>query len=107
MEKYTLFSYSKHVYVYLRLYLKYQYMATCIVCGRFDNLSLNEAMANGWTFTKCPECQRGTPLDIMAVYLAKSVPEEYLQGFCTDHWFKDSGICDYCKIKRGGGGGGS
>jgi hypothetical protein len=78
-------------------------MAACIVCGRFDDLTLKEAMNDGWVFTKCPECQRGTPLDILAVFLVKTTPEEFLQGFCTDHWFKDSGICSYCKIRREGG----
>lgn len=80
-------------------------MAVCIVCGRFEDLMLKEAMNKGWIFTKCPECQRGVPLDITAVFLARNIPEEYLQAFCSDHWFKDSGICSYCKIKREGRGG--
>ena len=77
-------------------------MAICIVCGKVEDSGLKDSMRNGWVFTKCPECQRGFPFDIIAMYLSKSTPEEYMQGFCQEHWFKDSGICSYCKIKRQG-----
>ncbi|MEW6604255.1 MAG: hypothetical protein AB1351_06150 [Thermoproteota archaeon] len=77
-------------------------MAVCIVCGKYEEVGLKIAMGNGWVFNRCPECQRGTPFDITAMHLIKSVPEHYLEGFCPKHWFKDSGICSYCKIKRGG-----
>jgi hypothetical protein len=59
-------------------------------------------MSTGWVFTRCPECQRGTPFDIVMSHLSKTVGEEYLEGFCERHWFKDSGICGYCKMKREG-----
>lgn len=57
-------------------------------------------MKEGWAFTKCPECQRGTSFDIISMHLAKFTPENYLEGFCPKHWFKDAGICGYCKMKR-------
>lgn len=75
-------------------------MAVCLVCGKFDELDLKQAMSNGWTFTRCPECHRGTPFDIIATFLSKTMKEKHLEGFCSRHWFKDSGICGYCKIKR-------
>ena len=75
-------------------------MPVCMICGKFESLGLKEAMNCGWVIAKCPECQRGFPLDIAAMYLARSVPEEYLQAFCPEHWFKDSGVCSYCKVKR-------
>lgn len=74
----------------------------CLVCGKYEEINLKGAMGGGWVFTRCPECQRGTPFDIMAIHLSKTIPENYLEGFCPKHWFKDSGICSYCKIKRGG-----
>jgi hypothetical protein len=76
-------------------------LAVCIVCGKYEEVDLKIAMGDGWVFTRCPECQRGTPFDIMAIHLTKTVPEKYLEGFCSKHWFKDSGICSYCKIRRG------
>ncbi len=76
-------------------------MAVCIVCGKYDEVDLKIAMGDGWVFNRCPECQRGTPFDIMAIHLIKTVPEKYLEGYCPKHWFKDSGICSYCKIRRG------
>jgi hypothetical protein len=76
-------------------------LAVCIVCGKYEEVGLKGAMGEGWVFTRCPECQRGTPFDITAMHLVKSVPENYLEGFCPKHWFKDSGICSYCKIRRG------
>jgi hypothetical protein len=76
-------------------------LAVCIVCGKFEGQGLTKSMEAGWTFIRCPECQRGTPLDILAVHLAKTTPEQYLEGFCPEHWFRDSGICAYCKIRRG------
>ena len=77
-------------------------MAVCLVCGKFEDVGLKKAMAEGWIFTRCPECQRGTPLDIVVTYLVKTTGENYLDGFCPRHWFKDSGICAYCKMKREG-----
>jgi len=77
-------------------------LAVCLVCGQFEDIGLKKSMAGGWTFTRCPECQRGTPLDIVATYLSKTTNENYLDGFCPRHWFKDSGICAYCKMKREG-----
>ena len=77
-------------------------MAICIVCGKFDEVDLKKAMGQGWVFAKCPECQRGIPLDILAVYLSKTMDEKYLEGYCSKHWFKDSGICGYCKMRREG-----
>jgi 5-methylcytosine-specific restriction endonuclease McrA len=65
-------------------------------------MGLKKAMGAGWVFTRCPECHRGTPLDIVITYLSKTGTEEYLDGFCDRHWFKDSGICGYCKMKREG-----
>ncbi|HZT34830.1 MAG TPA: hypothetical protein VFA15_02845 [Nitrososphaera sp.] len=75
-------------------------MAVCLVCGRFENLQLSDAMGRGWVFLRCPECQRGTPFDIVAIHLLKTIPENYIEGFCPEHWFKDSGVCSYCKMKR-------
>ena len=72
------------------------------MCGKFAEISLKKAMSSGWVFTRCPECQRGTPLDIIMSHLAKSVGEEYLEGFCERHWFIDSGGCGYCILKREG-----
>jgi hypothetical protein len=72
-----------------------------MICGKFEDSALKVAMSHGWIVAKCPECQRGFPLDIAAVYLGRSMPEEYLQAFCPEHWFKDSGICAYCKVRRG------
>jgi hypothetical protein len=77
-------------------------LAICIVCGKFDEVDLKKAMSQGWVFAKCPECQRGIPLDILAVYLSKTMEEKYLEGYCPKHWFKDSGICGYCKMRREG-----
>jgi hypothetical protein len=34
------------------------------------------------------------------MFLAVTVGENYIEGFCNRHWFKDSGICGYCKMKR-------
>lgn len=75
-------------------------LAVCFVCGVFDNIKIDEAMKNGWVFTRCPECHRGIPFDIVATYLTRTVDERYLEGFCSKHWFKDSGICSYCMMKR-------
>lgn len=77
-------------------------MAVCLVCGKFADIGLKKAMGAGWVFTRCPECQRGTPLDIVVSYLSKTGTEEYLEGFCDRHWFKDTGICGYCKMRREG-----
>lgn len=77
-------------------------MAVCIVCGKYEGLDLVEAMRKDWVFIRCPECQRGTPFDIIMMYLSKTIPQEYLEGFCSRHWFKDSGVCGYCKMKREG-----
>jgi hypothetical protein len=77
-------------------------LAVCLVCGKFADTGLKKAMGAGWVFTRCPECHRGTPLDIVVTYLSKTGTEEYLDGFCERHWFKDSGICGYCKMKREG-----
>jgi hypothetical protein len=75
-------------------------MAVCLVCGRFEEKDLQDAMNDGWVFTRCPECQRGTPFDILMMHLSKTIPEKYFEGFCPKHWFKDSGVCGYCKVKR-------
>jgi hypothetical protein len=40
----------------------------------------------------------------MAKYLIKKTPEQFMEGFCPEHWFRDSGICAYCKMKRIGSG---
>jgi hypothetical protein len=77
-------------------------LGICIVCGKLEDAGLKDSIRNGWVFTKCPECQRGIPLDIIVMHLLKSTPEEYVQGFCHEHWFRDSGICSYCKFKRYG-----
>ena len=77
-------------------------MAVCLVCGKFDDLSLEKAMGKGWVFTRCPECQRGNQLDILMMYLSRTMGEKYLDGFCERHWFKDTGICGYCKMRREG-----
>jgi hypothetical protein len=77
-------------------------LAVCLVCGKFIDIGLKKAMSAGWVFTRCPECQRGTPFDIVMSHLAKTVGEEYVDGFCERHWFKDSGICGYCKMRREG-----
>ncbi|HKC78660.1 MAG TPA: hypothetical protein VKB83_01035 [Nitrosopumilaceae archaeon] len=77
-------------------------MAICLICGKYDEVDLKKAMSNGWVFTRCPECQRGNQFDIIVTYLTKTVGEKYLEGFCHNHWFKDSGICGYCKMKREG-----
>lgn len=77
-------------------------MAVCLVCGKFEEIDLKKAMSGGWVFMRCPECHRGTPLDIIMAHLSKTVTEQYLDGFCPRHWFKDSGICGYCKIRREG-----
>jgi hypothetical protein len=75
-------------------------MAVCLVCGRFDDIGMKKAMTDGWVFTRCPECHRGIPLDILTVHLSKSIPENYIEGFCPKHWFADSGVCGYCKMRR-------
>ena len=75
-------------------------MVVCLICGKYEKFGLEEAMEKQWIFTRCPECHRGFPLDILAVHLQKSIPEKYFEGFCPKHWFKDSGICAYCKIRR-------
>jgi hypothetical protein len=77
-------------------------LAVCLVCGKFAEINIKKAMGAGWVFTKCPECQRGAPFDIVMSYLSRTVGEEYVEGFCERHWFKDSGICAYCKMKREG-----
>jgi hypothetical protein len=79
-------------------------LAVCLVCGKYDDVGIKKAMSTGWVFTRCPECQRGTPFDIVMSHLVKTIGEEYLEGFCQRHWFKDSGICAYCKMKRGSSG---
>lgn len=75
-------------------------MAVCLVCGSFEEITIKEAMSSGWTFTRCPECHRGTPFDIIATFLSRTIDEKYIEGFCQKHWFKDTGICSYCKLKR-------
>lgn len=75
-------------------------LAICLVCGLYEEVDLKKAMSQGWVFARCPECQRGTPFDIIAIHLAKNIGENYMEGFCERHWFKDSGICGYCKMKR-------
>jgi hypothetical protein len=75
-------------------------LALCLVCGKFDKLDLEHAMKKGWVFTRCPECHRGTPYDIARVYLSKTIGEENIEAFCVKHWFKDSGVCGYCRMKR-------
>ena len=77
-------------------------LAVCLVCGMLEDCDLKKAMNKGWVFAKCPECQRGTPIDILATYLAKTTNEIFLEGFCERHWFKDTGICGYCKMRRQG-----
>jgi hypothetical protein len=57
-------------------------------------------MSKGWVFARCPECGRGIPLDILSIHLAKTIDEKYIEGFCERHWFRDSGICGYCKMRR-------
>lgn len=57
-------------------------------------------MNAGWVFIRCPECQRGIPFDIVAGHLIKSTRQEFIEGFCPDHWFRESGICSYCRMKR-------
>jgi hypothetical protein len=71
-----------------------------LVCGRFQQLGLAGALNAGWVFIRCPECQRGIPFDIVAGHLIKSTREEFIEGFCPDHWFKESGICSYCRMRR-------
>lgn len=80
-------------------------LAVCIVCGKYEDTTLEKSMKAGWVINRCPECQRGFPLDIVAMHLSKSIPEKYIEGFCTEHWFKDAGICSYCKMKRPKGSG--
>jgi hypothetical protein len=77
-------------------------LAICLVCGKYEAVKIEAATKKGWTFARCPECQRGTPLDIAMVYLSKSIGEANISGFCSRHWFKDSGICGYCRMKREG-----
>ncbi|MEO9320961.1 MAG: hypothetical protein ABI361_09825 [Nitrososphaera sp.] len=77
-------------------------MAVCIVCGRFDETDLRSALNYGWVFLRCPECQRGIPFDIIAGHMVKRGKEALVQGFCPDHWFRDTGICAYCRAKRTG-----
>ena len=77
-------------------------MAICLVCGKYEAVGLEGAMKKGWVFARCPECQRGTPFDIAKVYLSRSIGENNITGFCNRHWFKDSGICGYCRMKREG-----
>jgi hypothetical protein len=77
-------------------------LAICLVCGKYEGLGLENAMRKGWIFARCPECQRGTPYDIAKVYLSKSIGENNITGFCSRHWFKDSGICGYCRMRREG-----
>lgn len=77
-------------------------MAICLVCGKYEGLGLEDAMHKGWTFARCPECQRGTAYDIAKVYLSKTMGETMISGFCNRHWFKDSGICGYCRMRREG-----
>ena len=75
-------------------------MALCLVCGKYEEQNLRECIKEGWVFARCPECHRGTPMDIAINYLSKSIGENNIEGFCDRHWFKDSGICGYCKMKR-------
>lgn len=75
-------------------------MVVCLVCGQYEEIGIRDSMKAGWVFTRCPECHRGTPLDIAMNYLAKSMGEMNVEGFCERHWFKESGICGYCKMKR-------
>lgn len=75
-------------------------MAVCLVCGRYEEVGMRDALNIGWVFIKCPECQRGIPFDIIAHHLIKKTPEQFMEGFCPDHWFRDSGICSYCRMKR-------
>ena len=75
-------------------------MAICLVCGKYEGVGLVPAMKKGWTFARCPECQRGTPLDIAMVYLSRSMGENNISGFCSRHWFKDRGICGYCRMRQ-------
>ncbi len=70
------------------------------MCGKYEELDLKKAMSQGWVFARCPECQRGTPFDIISIHLLKTIDAKYIEGFCERHWFKDSGICGYCKMKR-------
>jgi len=56
-------------------------LAVCLVCGKFEEVDLKKAMNGGWVFVRCPECQRGTPFDIIATYLSKTVDEKYLMDF--------------------------
>ena len=77
-------------------------MAICLVCGKYEKLGLEESMQKGWVFIRCPECHRGTPFDIAKVYLSKTIGEENIEGFCPKHWFKDSGLCGYCRMRREG-----
>ena len=77
-------------------------MAVCLECGKYDALGLDAAMRKGRPFTKCPECHRGTSLDIAKMYLAATMGENYIEGFCNRHWFRDTGICGYCKMRREG-----
>jgi len=77
-------------------------LAICLVCGKYEGVGLESAMKKGWVFARCPECQRGTPFDIAKVYLANSIGENNITGFCSRHWFKDSGICAYCRMRREG-----
>lgn len=75
-------------------------MAVCLVCGKFEGKDIKGSMKEGWVFARCPECHRGTPFDILATHLSKTIEEQYLEGFCDRHWFKDTGICGYCKMRR-------
>jgi len=77
-------------------------LAVCLVCGRYEDVGLKGALSKGWVFIRCPECQRGTPFDILAGHLIKHSREEFVEGFCPQHWFKDSGICGYCRMRRTG-----
>jgi len=75
-------------------------LAVCLVCGKYEEIMLRNALAEGWVFIKCPECQRGIPFDIIASHLIKKTPEQFIEGFCPEHWFRDMGICSYCRMKR-------
>jgi len=75
-------------------------LAICLVCGKYEGVGLEEAMQRGWIFNRCPECHRGTPYDIAKVYLSKTIGASNIEGFCSKHWFKDRGICGYCRMKR-------
>jgi hypothetical protein len=66
----------------------------------FEEVGIREGLRRGWVFIKCPECQRGIPFDIIAGHLIKKTPEVIIQGFCPQHWFRDSGICSYCMMRR-------